>query len=341
MVIERGAALEELKAKIPAQFKPLNDSKSLRAEFDASNEEALNAVHISNKVLEKKLQQMGEAELTNGDTDSALASGYHMLAAQAAKAKNGDTQQRKKKQDQELFNSILRLQAQLDRLYEEIEAIDKQIQVNNKVMEAIEEIQVLAAANEFDPENNFEHKKMLEYSGVTLEEYKLNAHSALAERIEELNAENERLALERENRVEQIQDIEQSADAESYYSTNQALKQNIEARLSQLEIQSNYDVQDKSELEKLQEKRETLQEVDEEVGNFMRAFEKGKQIENPEQRLMYEKDLVDKVSDEAKDNLSMESETEKLFEDGYFDKLNNQTITTLAPSTPSLKMPSI
>ena len=250
-MVDRGKELEVLKKQIPSRFDPANNPKDLRGDFKTSHDEAVNAVHVADKTLQTTLHQLGVKELADGDVDSSLSSGYRVSGSHMAGGSHRVSAEDKKRKDAEKLKRFLMLQAQLDRLYQDLEAIDKQIDQNTKALEAIDEIYELTANGDFDPERNPQHMKMLEQAGITLEEYKENAQKVLADRVDELNAENDRLTKERQERVEQIQEIEQSADpddVEAYYKTNRALSENISTWSTQVEIQASFNVQDKNSL---------------------------------------------------------------------------------------------
>ena len=62
--------------------------------------------------------------------------------------------------------------------------------------------------------------------------------------------------------------------------------------------------------------------VDVEVGNFMKEFAQAKQIPDERERMTREKELVDGLSDVAKENLMLDDEVGELLEPGYFKPLS-------------------
>jgi len=330
MTIERDAELAALKEKIPQQFDPENNPQNLRAEFEASHDGAVNAVHVADKALNTHLHQLGVNELADGDMDSSLSSGYRALGSHMAGGASGKSEQRKKEKDAANLRRFLILQAQLDRLYEDIAAIDRQLDKNNQALESINEIYELTAAGTFDPEQNSEHTKLLEHAGITLDEHKENSQNALANRFDELNVENDRLTRERQERVNEIRDFERSDPeaAQAYYEKKGLRGQNVEARLEQIDLQQHESVNNVEELTEDRQNRNTAMSVDEEVGVFMKEFSKMQLIEDDLVRLAREQELVEQLSNGAMETVSWEENTEKLFEENYFDAMkegHNQT----------------
>ena len=83
-MVDRGKELEVLKEQIPSRFDPANNPKDLRGEFEASHDEAVNAVHVADKTLQTTLHQLGVKELADGDLGSSLSSGYRASGAHMA-----------------------------------------------------------------------------------------------------------------------------------------------------------------------------------------------------------------------------------------------------------------
>ena len=344
MGIDRGIKLKALKEKVPSRFDPVNNPKDLRRDFEASHNDALNAVHVADKALQTTLHQLGVKELADGDISSSLSSGYRASGAHMAGGSHRVSSENKKRKDTESLRRLLMLQAQLDRLYQDLDAIDKQIDQNTKALEAINEIYELAANDAFDPESNSGHMELLKQAGITLEEYQENEHKVLADRVDELNAENDRLTKERNERIAEIREIEDTADpddVQAYFAKKELRNSNIDAWHKHVEIQEYDGVKSRPDLDFFQNTRQMLLSVDEEVGMFIQGYEEAKLISDPLERLEFEKNLVDSVSDEARESLSMEEGIDRLFEDGYFDPLEEKTETALAQNKAPLSTPSI
>ena len=330
MAIERGEKLQTLKNQIPAQYSPADNGKDVRGEFEAAHHAALNVPHVAEKALNMTLFHMGLQELVEGDFDGSLQNGYRALGAHIVAANYSETHQRKKRKAWEDLQRFLMLQERLDRLYEDLAAIDRQLAKNSETLETIDKIYALSAAGAFDPTRNLAHKDMLAKAGIDLEAYKRHAQAALAERVDELNRQNDRLGRERQERVEQIRNLENSsdpADVQRYYMKHEALAGNLDAWSEQIELQQSDDAKGKSEIADLTEVRHSFSSIDHEVETFMKAFAEARLIEDALQRLARERDLVDGLSKEAAEYASFEEETEHLFEEGYFAVLDAHSKT--------------
>ena len=105
-------------------------------------------------------------------------------------------------------------------------------------------------------------------------------------------------------------------------------------RNQQVGLEKHDDVQNKAELIAHSERDGNSISTHEEVGAFMKEYAQAQKIENTLERLAREKELVEGLSEEAAEDVSWAETTEHLFEEKYFEPLEQKgggtSVTELA-----------
>ena len=147
------------------------------------------------------------------------------------------------------------------------------------------------------------------------------------------------LEAEYESRIKELPENQKSQAQTEFKNVNSQVdelrEQNVKARNERVAIQSHEGVQDRAERESYEARRtENILTIDEEIGTFMKEYAKSQSIDNPMDRLRREKELVAGLSQNAQEQLSFGEDTERLFEENYFDALETENLAANREATP-------
>ena len=158
--------------------------------------------------------------------------------------------------------------------------------------------------------------------------------------VQELERQhNENISLE--NPIDRHEALlqEKQALAEALEKAKENFRAGHTARQEQKNLETKDGVWGREELEKTLADAAGTLSVDQEIENFMKNFERVKEMEDPVERMAEEKRMVDALSAEAKDNLQFEDSTAHLFEEEYFKPL--ETEVTVAENMQLDSAPSL
>lgn len=292
---------------------------------------------------------MGEEE--GAALKTGRIAGANAASSGAEMASQGSNKDKKKKKTDDILHMMVLLQEQLEWLDQQIADIQAQI---DQLEDEIGDIE----------------QDLAERYGPDWKEKLMRGELDDDPQARAWKEKSEELAAAREQKAELIRDRDTYRDQLDEYKVRESeLRQRIDAgdpaaakELDELAEEVNAviakDIAAREAIENVEtsltsEERHSLEETtsvssanrlnkEEEVENFMREFAKSKSINDPVERLQREKQLVDGLSRRVARDLSFEEDTEKLFEDGYFDALEANAGTTLAqapgatPGTPSV-----
>jgi hypothetical protein len=301
---------------------------------DAGNDAA--DLNNSAAVLErqaKTVQNLTVGLLLNGYDESGAApgdiagqqitgTGAGIAAAQAAAVK-------KKEREQQYINLLLQQLRDLDR---RIAANNEQIKVLQEELTELRELEQLAKGGKLDPDDP-RHAALMEKYGITEDDIKhglalakiYDAQGRRQDSINELNRVNEDLNRQRQENAAEIRasGAYDSLSTEEKREVDGQRVDNLDLRLEQLNLQQQSGVTNTNEIDNVLAKAGQKISVDEEVKEFMQEYERSKQLENNIEMLTRQKELIEGLSDEAKENISYSEQTEHLFDEGYFKPLEH------------------
>lgn len=250
-------------------------------------------------------------------------------------------------------------QAEIDQLAEENEQLETEIG-------ELTELHSLIENGEFDPDNP-EHAALLDRYGIDgdleREEMLAAVDDEIAERegrvaandaqIDGLNRRNDELRALRDDIERDIDDVQARRDqlerdiAEGRVSPEEgeAIAAQLdeeefgekitayEAKFEQVDIQTASAVEDTDEADASDARTVDVQtSIDDELESFMRGLAEAQQTGDPLERLARERELVEGLSEDAAFQASMQDDTAALFEDGYFDALDEERAAEAAPA---------
>ncbi len=201
------------------------------------------------------------------------------------------------------------LETERGALEEERKDVEHQVrkarEINHRIEENLDRTQV-----EFNKIAEKRGELLQKKAGLTDEEAKI---------LSSLEEERERLEEERARLTDQAEALrEQRKEAIAYKA--------LDIRNQQVDLEKQDGVWDRAEREGNLHDRRTELKVEDEVEHFMKEFSVAQKIKDELERLTREKELVAGLSEEAAENVSWEESTEHLFEAGYFDELNTETV---------------
>jgi prefoldin subunit 5 len=169
-----------------------------------------------------------------------------------------------------------------------------------------------------------------ERTGLTGEQAELaDEQDALRERKDDA----QRSLNELQSRAAEIDELERTgaistaeADSRRAEILDQSLQERDDYMAATMELWANQVDQEAGPTPELTalvaETIDTRASADEEIGAFMRDLAQAQEIEDPMARLAREKELVDGLSEDAAFDLEVVPEAQALFEEGYFDALD-------------------
>lgn len=219
-----------------------------------------------------------------------------------------------------LVNQLVAIDMRLSEIYQMQQGINRQlkaIQQGNGV-----ELDSNGKLQDKDAE-----KALQEYEkkhGVKVDRTNTEAvYQSLLLYNQELNAENHRLTQERDEVQHQLDNLSKEQNPPTK-EVNSLLSKAWELKGQQTEFQNHNAIEDKAEYEHQAATISRSLSLHDEIRNFMQEFAKARKSGDPNDRLLREKEMVQELSAEAKEQLSMAKGVEHIFKSDYFDPLNNE-----------------
>lgn len=336
---------------------------SIQSEFKKATENAKDAVRAQ-RILNDE---------TNPDGNS-MGGGKIATSAVATIIAAGGTHSEQEKDRKKKLNAVLKLAGDIAKriakriaeLDQEIEDLEKDIAKFNKEIRTIEEDvfneEELAEFDKLPPAERYEEmreamNKKLASGDVTKEQYDawfllnssrdaaqaaLDAKNVQRDQLKTMSRENDQIKVKLEEALENP-DVQIDIEATNSriqaidHAIEESMRQTSDTRDAQLHIEGAQQGVRIVESKLASDVDTTFANVDEEVEFFMQEFARIQLIPNDLERLSREQELTTGLSEEAIEIVSWEEEAEKLFEDNYFDALENSQIVHSDVKTVAIK----
>ena len=326
----------------------------LQPQDDDVNEELDTAVRKVHRDEETAIRRRHDLSRKAGDgdqSDTTLAGGDRDPLV--AVSETGSAAARRKKEEQNRTNMAI-LERDLREINARIAEIDRQIEALNEratqLREEIDDLQDKMVKTEAELEAKYgadwEDKLKngeLDKNDPLLQDYLLQQQQLgqksqelreTEQKIEDLKQEREDIANKQENLRAQKNELEKTQTPEAKEKLQQLREESIKLKIQaqsaereQVDLEGTEGITNRVERDKNIEAVAEIIGPDDEIESFMKDFAKAQKIDDKMERLAAEKELATGLSSEAREMLSYEPDTEKLFEESYFAALDNPTRT--------------
>ncbi|MBL27110.1 MAG: hypothetical protein CMM50_06110 [Rhodospirillaceae bacterium] len=255
--------------------------------------------------------------------------------AGALTADAGTSEKEKRKKARREMDRLFWLQQQMAQLDFQIAENEGEIARLKSEVSGIEHLEEQLEAGTLDP-NDPSTQAKLERLGIDPEKFlaadeemrrkMLNQAKADREgRIGELERENERLRDRREELAAEKEELrhETSLSADEKITNEAEIEiEAIERVHEQLRIQDTGQTDD-LELERESQTKDSVMTEEAQIEHFMREFARAQKLEDPMERLAREKELVEDLSDSARETIewTADEQTARVFQKDYFGPL--------------------
>lgn len=316
-VVVDASELPSVEVEVDAPAKP---------EADESHDD-VSEVHDRAQRLYSSNFWRQQSEMEQDELGNASKTGAMTLGPLAVRNQENAGSQKKKREQANRLNQLMVLLDDLNR-------IDNQIAANNEELEALGRYRELIEDGELDADND-EHRLLARRLGRDIEDDLEDPDTAvddIRQRERELNEENDRLQEQREQTTQELKTDHGLTDQE----IEQKMASNYGSTFQQLDIQEQdgddgIDISDSDVVDTLDD-RTSQMSIENEVEAFSFSFASLQSIEDDGERLAAEKALVDGLSEEAQRYALQDDTVSHIFEDSYFDALENGDSPTVASS---------